>query len=94
MVPSTWLALRAVPVTPIGKIDRRQIMSWVESLEKEVDKQEEKAQLANGNDPFANDSPVRQLLRKIWADVLDIPAHKIAADASFFRLVPSTLNPR
>ncbi|KAI5804608.1 hypothetical protein EDC01DRAFT_427178 [Geopyxis carbonaria] len=91
MVPTTWLCVRAVPVTAIGKVDKRAIQAWVEGLVKPVDEDEDEEEAHKKEDEErevekTDETPMRRLLRTIWAEVLDVPERKIGVDTSFFRL--------
>lgn len=83
MVPTMWVALEAVPVTIVGKIDRRAISSWLETYKSEEEEEEEGKIMELVEE--GEESATRKKLRKIWAEILDRPENKIKPDMSFFR---------
>lgn len=72
MVPNEFVPLPTLPLSPNGKVDRQALLA---------------AHRAGGETtapPHALGSDTEQVLSKIFADVLELPA--VAADASFFGL--------
>ena len=72
MLPSTFTTLKALPVTPNGKIDRQALPS-PDNLEAAL------------SAPFVPaDTPVKAILVTIWEQILHIPA--VSCDDNFFEL--------
>lgn len=72
MVPSYFVHLEAMPLTPNGKIDRKALPS-----PRTLDKQAEYA---------PPQTPVEEQLVKIWAEVLNLPPDTIGIHHNFFEL--------
>jgi amino acid adenylation domain-containing protein/non-ribosomal peptide synthase protein (TIGR01720 family) len=72
MIPSYYVKLEVMPLTPNGKIDRK-ALSKLEILE-------------TGEDYIAPRDEVERKLELIWSEVLRVESEKIGIDANFFRL--------
>jgi aspartate racemase len=72
MLPSALVRLEAIPITPGGKVDRRQLPApdW--------------GARAAGQDRDTPTNPIEQKLADIWADALDLPG--IGIHDSFFEV--------
>jgi non-ribosomal peptide synthase protein (TIGR01720 family) len=75
MVPSAFLALDAMPLTPNGKIDRKALLRI---------KPEEAARVESGLSYVAPVGPVESALAEIYAKVLGVP--QVGANDNFFEL--------
>lgn len=80
MIPSAFLPVEKVPMTPTGKVDRRQLrvegakMYW----------QQLNAQSAAEKEDAASELETR--IRKIWSEILNFPTRDISLDSAFTRL--------
>ncbi|KAI9709501.1 MAG: NRPS [Bogoriella megaspora] len=85
MVPSKWLFLHGLPLLPSGKLDRRQIAKFVESMDE--DTYQQMCNLENTpQDEGHHATQVETQLRKIFSHVLNTPVEKIGLHQSFIHL--------
>lgn len=70
MVPSAFMLLDAMPLTPNGKVDRRALPVPVFSA-------------ARGTPPG---TPLEELVRDLFAEVLALPGYQVSADSNFFTI--------
>ena len=83
MVPSNWVVISDFPLLPSGKLDRRQLISWVEDVPEDV------FQAISGADSQETGvlgSKVEQCLQMIWSTVLHLPSEQIGLDQNFLYL--------
>ncbi|MCW2898532.1 MAG: Siderophore biosynthesis non-ribosomal peptide synthetase, Bacillibactin synthetase [Streptosporangiaceae bacterium] len=71
MVPAALMTLEALPLTPNGKVDRRALPSPVF------------AAASPGTQPG---TPIEEILRDLFAEVLGLPKREVYADSDFFAL--------
>ena len=95
MVPTVWIALRAMPVMVSGKLDRRRVTSWVESLDDSA-----YGRVTGGVDESSEDKGdedqvdgLVKTLREIWARELSLPVARIKLNQPFLALGKSFLYP-
>ncbi|OPB40688.1 hypothetical protein A0O28_0007680 [Trichoderma guizhouense] len=89
MMPRSWILLEKVPVTLNGKLNRRVLLQWLES----VDNDTYESILTLNNDDETNAlalpgslSPMEESLAKAWSHVLNVPEGQISVNQSFFSL--------
>ncbi|KAL6797965.1 hypothetical protein J3E68DRAFT_448952 [Trichoderma sp. SZMC 28012] len=89
MMPRSWILLEKVPVTLNGKLNRRVLLQWLES----VDNDTYESILTLNNDDETNTlassgslSPMEESLAKAWSHVLNVPEGQISVNQSFFSL--------
>lgn len=81
MIPSAFLPIEHVPMTPTGKVDRRRLresasaLYWQQIKSKSIPDEEQ-------NDA----SPVEMTILQVWSQVLNLPNSNISLDAAFTRL--------
>ncbi|KAI4198548.1 MAG: hypothetical protein LQ350_005207 [Teloschistes chrysophthalmus] len=80
MVPSNWIILRAIPLLPSGKLDRRLIKDWIEHMTDDIFRHIS----MNSEDTEIHGSDLEQRLQIIWSKVLHLP--KIGLDKNFLYL--------
>lgn len=85
MVPTQWIVLQRVPLLLSGKVDRKAIKSWVNSMDSNTYKQVTESSNTSGKADILPGSLVDHL-RHIWSQVLKFPAEEIGMDTSFFSL--------
>ncbi|KAI9930841.1 Non-ribosomal peptide synthetase [Aspergillus wentii] len=80
MVPSAFLPVEEVPMTPTGKVDRRRLredgkkMYWHQLNAQSLPEQE------------GDESELEAKIHKVWSEVLNLPLSKIGLDSKFTRL--------
>jgi len=79
MVPSLFVAVPSIPVTPNGKIDRRALAARPLPPQEELDRGTEEEYIAPR-------TQIERALAGIWADILEIPVDKIGLHDNFFAL--------
>ncbi len=72
MIPFDFVTLDALPKTPNGKIDRKQLPAWTSQ------------EASPATSPTESMSPVAATLAGIWADVLNLPT--VGSHDDFYRL--------
>ena len=85
MVPSKWLVLQKLPLLPSGKLDRRQVIRWVENMSDDVYRQISDVEAA-ANTMDREATAVELQMQSIWGHVLNLPVEKIAFNSSFLHL--------
>jgi non-ribosomal peptide synthase protein (TIGR01720 family) len=81
MVPSAFLIVEEVPMTPTGKLDRKSLrdqgphLYWEEFQSHKAPTKEPEAESATEN-----------TIRKVWSKVLNIPLNTVGLDTDFTRL--------
>ena len=84
MVPKTWLALEAIPMTTSGKLERRTVQRWLESM----DKQSYEKIIAGERDVDSSVAPtgISKVLQQIISRVLNLPIQDVKLQSSFLSL--------
>lgn len=83
MVPSNWILLKEIPLLPSGKLDRRQVKTWVEDISDDVFRV---ISGAESDDTEIHGSEVEQRLQLIWSKVLHLPPQQVGLDKNFLYL--------
>ncbi|KAL4893946.1 hypothetical protein BDV59DRAFT_19132 [Aspergillus ambiguus] len=91
MVPQTWAVVKTLPMLVSGKLDRKKITGWIENAdEMTYDRiMEDYDNIKRGTLEDKKDSDedsVVDTLRTIFAEVLNVPSHKIDTHRSFVSL--------
>ncbi|KAI2463313.1 non-ribosomal peptide synthetase module [Annulohypoxylon bovei var. microspora] len=83
MVPTIWICLEEMPQLISGKVDRKTIKQWIQSMTHET-----------YNDLMGNDSAEKDVeigpgsladkLRQLWSETLDVPIEAIGMSTLFF----------
>ncbi|KAH8892344.1 non-ribosomal peptide synthetase [Thozetella sp. PMI_491] len=87
MMPAAWIAVETLPLTTNGKMNRRQVQGWLETMDPELCKTVlslERRGDASG--PRRELNEMEKELVTIWAAVLDIEESRIGLDQAFFSL--------
>ena len=94
MVPSTWLCVETIPMLPSRKMDRKTVMTWVETVLDAETCQDiirgnassmHAAPAEEGDQPqVVTLSDIETKLRDIWSLVLNFPANDILPDGQSF----------
>ncbi|OQE34648.1 hypothetical protein PENCOP_c016G01009 [Penicillium coprophilum] len=84
MIPTLWIVVEDMPTNASGKLDRNTIRTFVDNID------EESFQLASDllvDSHFREpQTPMEELLQRVWSSVLKLPINQISATASFLRL--------
>lgn len=83
MIPTLFIPLLALPLSPSGKLDRRAILRAASKLPAIQLYQYSLAEVATLQAPR---SEAERILQKAWVDVLGAPPEMIGRETSFFRL--------
>jgi hypothetical protein len=93
MVPAAWIVLRSMPVVVSGKLDRRRVARWVETLD-DAAYQRIASSLGFGAEEEAEDEShatgLVKELREIWARELNVPVDRVRLNQPFLSLGKST----
>ncbi|KAH8193912.1 hypothetical protein TruAng_011923 [Truncatella angustata] len=85
MVPSVWIVLERMPLLISGKVDRKSIKVWTDSMDEDT-----YDRLMDNHDHVDTDAIVpgslSDSLRSLWGEALSIPADRIGKQTSFFSL--------
>ena len=84
MLPTVWWVIREMPLTVSGKINRAKLMGWMEEMDQRGFDDRLKYsshRLRQGGEQTISKS--EQLLRSLWAEVLDRPVTFIDINLSF-----------
>jgi amino acid adenylation domain-containing protein len=85
MVPSVFLPVDQIPLSPTGKTDRRRLRSLVASMTLEQLHEANLARVRDGRQDDALTEAEKQL-KELWAAVLPVAPGAISASDSFFRV--------
>ncbi|CAG8957989.1 hypothetical protein HYFRA_00000332 [Hymenoscyphus fraxineus] len=80
MVPSVFIPIKSMPLTPSGKLNRRQLRIWCESL---LETRVSEYRLAKKSSR-APSTTMELKLQVLWEKVLSLPPGSIRADDNFF----------
>ena len=81
MVPSTWVTVETVPIMVSGKLDRKQVARWIETMQ-ESDRQ----RLGPAESQNEENEPIEgtvKILRNIWCTIFNAAVEKINPNSSF-----------
>jgi amino acid adenylation domain-containing protein len=78
MVPTAFLSLAEIPLTPSGKIDRRALAQLASDAP------------VSGLEWRAPRTPLEEIMARLWSDLLRLP--QVGADDNFFQLGGHSLN--
>jgi acyl-CoA synthetase (AMP-forming)/AMP-acid ligase II len=90
MIPANWVILLSLPLLASGKLDRRRVESFVES----VDENLYQRITSSGSSDATENLEITYLERRfqvIWSQALGLPAESIPLNCSFLHLVSNTL---
>ena len=76
MVPSHFVPMEQIPLTPTGKIDRKALPA---------------PEISGGEDYVAPENETEERLTEVWSEILEIPADKIGINDNFFELGGNSL---
>lgn len=92
-IPITWWAVKELPLTSSGKIDRKRLQAWLENMDRQTYIRHIKSFADKPQQPAHSLNDVYlQLLQSLWAEVLDRPVSSINIAASFIELGADSLD--
>ncbi|TVY85159.1 Nonribosomal peptide synthetase [Lachnellula suecica] len=85
MIPASWLVVNSVPLLPSGKLDRRNVETWLSTMDEELYIRAISAEEEDDEDiiPVTGTS---LLLQQIVSRVLNLPSHRVKLTKSFVAL--------
>ncbi|KAL2836009.1 hypothetical protein BJY01DRAFT_252206 [Aspergillus pseudoustus] len=91
MVPQAWAAVKDIPMLVSGKLDRKRVTQWIEQLnESAYDRiMQDYDDLSQDNveqEDQEDGNPTIDIIRDIFAKVLNLPLHKVDPSRSFINL--------
>ena len=90
MVPSVWVVLNRIPMLSSGKMDRKALKVWVETMDSVTYKicSLNSERTRNQNIGTTKLSPASLIfdLRTVWSQVLNVPANEIGSKTTFMSL--------
>jgi len=85
MIPSKWVVLQELPLLPSGKLDRKQVMTWVEDMSDDTYRQI--SDLGAGeNSNRMPETGVERQLQSIFCHVLNLSSDQVGLNQSFLHL--------
>lgn len=91
-IPTSWWAVREIPLTSSGKIDRMMLRAWLENMNREAYNRHMQSFSDESQQPTCSSDVEMQLLQSLWAEVLDRPVSSMATDVSFVELGADSLD--
>jgi amino acid adenylation domain-containing protein len=91
MVPQAWVVVKNVPMLVSGKLDRKRVTHWIDHLEESAynrimqDYEDVTPDTVEQEDHDNANSTV-EIIRDIFAQVLNLPLHKVDPSRSFINL--------
>jgi acyl-coenzyme A synthetase/AMP-(fatty) acid ligase len=84
MLPQAWAIVNRLPMLVSGKLDRKKVKNWVESLSEET--YQMIAGIHGEDENTVEATGVTATLQDIWAQVLNLPREKVKLNRSFLSL--------
>lgn len=93
MIPSHWVVLADIPLLPSGKLNRRVVVDFLESMPDETLEviTSQVSHQENGSEK-ASSITVDEKLRLIWSEVLNVPISRVGNKVSFLHLGGDSIN--
>lgn len=84
MVPSAWLVVESIPLLPSGKLDRRSVDGWLQSIDDAT--YERILEAEEEDDTSTPATETSKLLQQIFSRVLNLPLQRVKLSKSFLSL--------
>ncbi|KAF2678227.1 amino acid adenylation domain-containing protein [Lentithecium fluviatile CBS 122367] len=91
MIPSIFVVLRRIPLLPSGKLDRRQVVDWMDQMSEEIYQSITQIDGTEG-DAKSPESDLERTMQNIWGHVLNIPSDQISTKQPFLHLGGDSLS--
>ncbi|KAF9768166.1 nrps5 single domain, non-ribosomal peptide synthase-like protein [Fusarium sp. DS 682] len=88
MIPKIWITVEELPLTTNGKMDRRQILNWVQALTDQdlASIVSSTGDTTTGSEDAKAQTPMEKQLVKVWSQILNLPVSSLPLDQSFTSL--------
>ncbi|RDL40220.1 uncharacterized protein BP5553_00199 [Venustampulla echinocandica] len=86
MVPTTWLVVGAIPLLPSGKLDRKRVATWVDSIDDYSYRRVvgmAATTLPTEESATKAATEIETKLREIWSHVLNVDIDQVGLDSKF-----------
>ncbi len=83
MVPSNWVVLQKIPLLPSGKLDRKRISLWIESMDENIFREISRSAV---DEEEVQGSDIEQRLQSIWARILHLSEQQVGFNQGFLAL--------
>jgi amino acid adenylation domain-containing protein/non-ribosomal peptide synthase protein (TIGR01720 family) len=84
MVPASWLVVESIPLLPSGKLDRRSVDGWLQSIDDATYGRILEAE--DEDDASTPATETSKLLQQIFSRVLNLPLQRVKLSKSFLSL--------
>jgi amino acid adenylation domain-containing protein/non-ribosomal peptide synthase protein (TIGR01720 family) len=84
MVPATWIVIESIPFLASGKLDRRSVVKWLETIDERTYEQIMEADDEEDSTIPATDTA--KMLQHIFSRVLNLPLPRVKLGSSFMSL--------
>ena len=86
MVPAEWIALSSLPQNDSGKIDRKKLTRWLESMDDAYFKTITQSSESTKGDFQKPATPLESQLQSVLAEVLHLPVEEVSLSRSFLSM--------
>lgn len=87
MIPSNWVILEQLPLSSSGKLKRRQITHYIDSIDGDIYRQTVQADEVDNRNQTVIITETETRLRSVWGAVLNMNTDLISLERSFLHLV-------
>ena len=85
MIPSKWVVLQELPLLPSGKLDRKQVITWVEDMNDDIYRKVSDVGAGENSNKIPETGVERQL-QSILSHVLNLSSDQVGLNQSFLHL--------
>jgi len=85
MVPVNWVIVETIPMLASGKLDRKRVAGWIETMDEETYKRVMDSDVDNDDDAVPA-TVAGRLLQQIWSRALNLPLESVKLNQSFLSL--------
>lgn len=84
MVPTIWVVVESMPLLISGKVDRKTIKTWVDSMEYPIFRDIVEGLQRKQGDSGIFPGSLAHTLCQLWSEVLNVPMNQLGMGTSFF----------